>query len=265
MPRDRAESMRVLYGQHAGPLWRYAMSLTGDRVRAEEVVEQTLLRAWRRPRLRDGDVAAVRGRLLGITRGLAVDPGHAAPTPDAESGPVPLRGDAAGEPPPDLLPRLLARTRPKRHWGRAAAVGIGMVAAAAAVVTVVSLLPPPMSGPSANIPRGPSAPVTAQPMVVVPPAAMTADVSVIGREWGTRIDVVGRYPAPPGGGYGTERSAYEMVLTDHTGARTVLATWTAVAGETVTPSGTTSMPMLWINRVDVRSVAADRVLLTATF
>lgn len=179
--------------------------------------------------------------------------------------PVPLRGDAAGEPPPDLLPRLLAQTRARRPWGRPAAIGVGVVAAAAALVAIVTLVPTTPTGPSQNMPQGPSAPVTAQAMQPVTPSSMTADVSVIAQEWGTRIDVVCRYEQPPGGGYGTERAEYEMVLTDHSGARTILATWTARAGETVTPSATTSVPMLWIDRIDIRSVTTDQVLLTSTF
>ncbi|MBU9763725.1 sigma-70 family RNA polymerase sigma factor [Mycobacterium sp. TNTM28] len=39
--------MRALYDEHAAALWRYALRLTGDRARAEDVVQETLLRAWR--------------------------------------------------------------------------------------------------------------------------------------------------------------------------------------------------------------------------
>ena len=37
--------MRVLYDEHAAALWRYAMRLTGDRARSEDVVQETLLAA----------------------------------------------------------------------------------------------------------------------------------------------------------------------------------------------------------------------------
>ena len=40
--------MRALYAEHAGPLFAFALRLTaGDRQRAEDVVQETLLRAWR--------------------------------------------------------------------------------------------------------------------------------------------------------------------------------------------------------------------------
>jgi RNA polymerase sigma-70 factor, ECF subfamily len=44
-----AAMMRVLYDEHAAALWRYALRLTGDQARAEDVVQETLLRAWRHP------------------------------------------------------------------------------------------------------------------------------------------------------------------------------------------------------------------------
>ena len=47
MDDHEAAMMRVLYDEHAGALWRYVMRLTGDAARAEDVVQETLLRAWR--------------------------------------------------------------------------------------------------------------------------------------------------------------------------------------------------------------------------
>mgnify|MGYP003694410337 CR=1 FL=1 len=48
-----AAMMRVLYDEHAAALWRYALRLTGDQARAEDVVQETLLRAWRHPEVTD--------------------------------------------------------------------------------------------------------------------------------------------------------------------------------------------------------------------
>jgi RNA polymerase sigma-70 factor (ECF subfamily) len=47
MDDPEAAMMRVLYDEHAGALWRYVLRLTGDAARAEDVVQETLLRAWR--------------------------------------------------------------------------------------------------------------------------------------------------------------------------------------------------------------------------
>jgi RNA polymerase sigma-70 factor (ECF subfamily) len=48
MEDTEAAMMRVLYAEHAAALWRYALRLTGDQAAAEDVVQETLLRAWRR-------------------------------------------------------------------------------------------------------------------------------------------------------------------------------------------------------------------------
>ena len=42
-----AALMKALYDEHAGPLWRYALRLTGDASRAEDVVQESLLRAYK--------------------------------------------------------------------------------------------------------------------------------------------------------------------------------------------------------------------------
>jgi RNA polymerase sigma-70 factor, ECF subfamily len=69
--RDAA-SMRVLYDEHAGALWRYAVWLTGDRARAEDVV-QTLLRAWRHPEVFDDSEKSVRAWLFTVARNMIID------------------------------------------------------------------------------------------------------------------------------------------------------------------------------------------------
>ena len=46
--RDDAESLiRSLYAEHGRSLLAYATRLTGDRAAAEDVVQETLLRAWK--------------------------------------------------------------------------------------------------------------------------------------------------------------------------------------------------------------------------
>lgn len=44
LPKEAA-LMRVLYDEHAAALWRYAPRLTGDPAHADDVVQETLLRA----------------------------------------------------------------------------------------------------------------------------------------------------------------------------------------------------------------------------
>src|ERR1035437_793854 len=63
---------RTLYAGYDGPLLRYALHLTsGDRQRAEDIVQETLLRAWLHP-----DAIAERPArpwLFAVARNLAVD------------------------------------------------------------------------------------------------------------------------------------------------------------------------------------------------
>jgi len=67
-------ALRLLFEQHAGPLLAYALRLTGgDRGRSEDVVQETLLRAWRHPEALDSDRGPVRSWLFTVARNVAVD------------------------------------------------------------------------------------------------------------------------------------------------------------------------------------------------
>lgn len=65
--------MRVLYDEHAAALWRYALRLTGDRARAEDVVQETLLRAWRHPHVTADVDRSARAWLFTVARNMIID------------------------------------------------------------------------------------------------------------------------------------------------------------------------------------------------
>ncbi|MCW2653697.1 MAG: polymerase sigma factor, sigma-70 family [Mycobacterium sp.] len=65
--------LRVLYDEHGAVLWRYAMRLTGDRARAEDVVQETLLRAWRHPEVTDDSERSARAWLFTVARNMIID------------------------------------------------------------------------------------------------------------------------------------------------------------------------------------------------
>jgi RNA polymerase sigma-70 factor (ECF subfamily) len=68
------ELMRALHNDHAGALWSYALRLTGgDRSRAEDVVQETMLRAWRHPRVLDQSQGSPRAWLFTVARRIAID------------------------------------------------------------------------------------------------------------------------------------------------------------------------------------------------
>ncbi|HVQ17428.1 MAG TPA: sigma-70 family RNA polymerase sigma factor [Actinomycetes bacterium] len=66
--------MRELYHEHAAALWSYCLSLAGgDRGRAEDMVQETLLRAWRNPRVLDQSTGSARGWLFTVARRIDID------------------------------------------------------------------------------------------------------------------------------------------------------------------------------------------------
>ena len=66
-------SVRTLYDEHAAALWRYAMRLTGDQARAEDVVQETLLRAWQHPEVTDDSERSARAWLFTVARNMIID------------------------------------------------------------------------------------------------------------------------------------------------------------------------------------------------
>lgn len=66
--------VRSLYDEHAGALLAYVLRLVGgDRHRAEDVVQETLFRAWRNPQSVQPTRGSVRPWLWTVARHLVVD------------------------------------------------------------------------------------------------------------------------------------------------------------------------------------------------
>ena len=71
---DDLTLMRQLHEEHAGPLWRYCLGLVGnDRARAEDVVQETMLRAWRHRSVLDSPKAQLRSWLFTVARNIVID------------------------------------------------------------------------------------------------------------------------------------------------------------------------------------------------
>lgn len=69
-----AELLRSLHDEHAGALWAFTVRLLdGDRGRAQDVVQETFLRAWRNPKVLDRQDGSVRSWLFTVARHLVVD------------------------------------------------------------------------------------------------------------------------------------------------------------------------------------------------
>ncbi|BCJ35448.1 RNA polymerase sigma factor [Actinocatenispora thailandica] len=89
------ELLRSLYDEHAGPLYGYVLSLTGDRGWAQDIVQEVLLRAWQHPPAADG--RPVRGWLYTVARHLVIDQWRARKVrPEVSFAEPPERGVADG-------------------------------------------------------------------------------------------------------------------------------------------------------------------------
>ncbi len=74
-PSHEDTLVRMLYEEHAGPLLMFVLRLTGgDRQRAEDIVQETLLRAWRNAhRLGAQGQQSLRPWLVTVARRIAID------------------------------------------------------------------------------------------------------------------------------------------------------------------------------------------------
>ena len=66
--------LRLLHDEHAPALWGYAMRLTGgDTGRAQDAVQETLLRAWKHPEVMDSERGSPRPWLFTTLRNVLID------------------------------------------------------------------------------------------------------------------------------------------------------------------------------------------------
>lgn len=75
-PADASDDdlIRALHAEHGDALFGHALRLCdGDHQRAEDLVQETLLRAWRHPTALDPDRGSVRAWLFTTARRLAID------------------------------------------------------------------------------------------------------------------------------------------------------------------------------------------------
>ena len=92
MPDEDARLLRELHDQHAQAVWRYVVHLTGDRAMADDVVQETLLRAWRKPAVLDQSQRSARAcRHQQIGAGIRLAKRAAAGAAHPEMFPLPKR------------------------------------------------------------------------------------------------------------------------------------------------------------------------------
>ena len=102
---DADAAVRQVYARHAPALRRYVERFCPDRASADDIVQETFIRAWRHlPQLSSGDVP-VRPWLFRVARNLLIDADRA-----ARSRPVTVRAQPAEDGCDDMdLNRVLDR------------------------------------------------------------------------------------------------------------------------------------------------------------
>jgi RNA polymerase sigma-70 factor (ECF subfamily) len=68
-----AAVMKSLYDEHAADLWRHATRLTGGASAAEDVVQETLLRAWQHPEVVADPERSARAWQFTVARNMIID------------------------------------------------------------------------------------------------------------------------------------------------------------------------------------------------
>jgi hypothetical protein len=160
-----------------------------------------------------------------------------------------------------LRARNEARRRRRMRWrigGLTAAVAaLGIVGGILIGTAVIS----PTSQPAGSSQTAsPSAQV---PMAQVTPGVMTATLGVTAAAWGTRLDWTCHYVDGAWTGGGSAPS-YALVVTDTSGHRTTVATWTASGPTAAGLTASTSIPESDIRSVDIRTVGSSTPLVQRT-
>jgi RNA polymerase sigma-70 factor, ECF subfamily len=71
---DDSQLLRTLHEEHGGALWSYVVGLTnGDRAQAQDVVQETMLRAWRNPHVLEQASGSARGWLFTVAKRIVID------------------------------------------------------------------------------------------------------------------------------------------------------------------------------------------------
>ncbi|TQS40409.1 sigma-70 family RNA polymerase sigma factor [Cryptosporangium phraense] len=89
LPATEGEDLaRYLFTEHGRALMGYATLLTGDPAIAEDVVQETILQAWRNPAVISNGKGSLRGWLLTVARNLIIDQARAKASRPAEAAEI---------------------------------------------------------------------------------------------------------------------------------------------------------------------------------
>jgi RNA polymerase sigma-70 factor (ECF subfamily) len=91
--QDHAEHtlIRKLMDDHGRAVLAYATRLTGNRATAEDIVQETMLRAWRHAGELSAGTGSVRGWLMTVARNISIDKARAVAARPVEVAQLPHR------------------------------------------------------------------------------------------------------------------------------------------------------------------------------
>jgi RNA polymerase sigma-70 factor (ECF subfamily) len=72
-PTDQAELLRAIHDAHGPALLRFALRLTGDYTFAQDVVQEAMLRAWKKPAILEQSDESARAWLFTVVRNIVID------------------------------------------------------------------------------------------------------------------------------------------------------------------------------------------------
>jgi RNA polymerase sigma-70 factor (ECF subfamily) len=108
--------MTAMYAEHAGPLLRFLLGLTGgERYAAEDLLQETMLRAWRRLDALPANGGEVRRWLYTVARRLTIDAARRRRVRPQEIQLVDLRGVPTAD---ETVGAVLATTTIRRALAR---------------------------------------------------------------------------------------------------------------------------------------------------
>jgi hypothetical protein len=167
--------------------------------------------------------------------------------------------DPATEAPPmrpEVLDTLLQKVEwRRRRTRRLSVITLATAAAVLAIALVVGILPGIIGKGGDDQPM--ASEVTMSKVAETP---INAGVTLTGFGWGTRIDMVCTYGDYASRGQATTENL-SMVLVDHNGTQSEIATWVGVNGATAMPSGNTTMQKDQIKSVQLVDTNTRAVLL----
>jgi hypothetical protein len=177
---------------------------------------------------------------------------------------VPDDGHLRGQQHEPGLVQRLAKTANKRRRGIRAAA-LALMVGAAAVLASGGIFIGAVWGPRTDvvpIPATSAQTGTAVVMTQLRPGTLSATLTVSSKAWGTRFDWTCDYVNADGKLDGAK--TYSMVMTDTSGAETVIATWSATQKPRATELATSSsIATSKIRHLEIRAVETNTPLVEA--